>query len=48
MGAAATAAPCYQLWKKDAHGRYLNIATRTSPNAMPEIHPGGILADDMV
>ncbi|KAH8889732.1 hypothetical protein GQ53DRAFT_747953 [Thozetella sp. PMI_491] len=36
-----------QLWKRDARGRYVNIATNFTVQAAPELLSGGILADDM-
>lgn len=37
----------YQLWQKKV-AYYYNVASRTSLPTAPPIHPGGILADDMV
>ncbi len=36
-----------QLWKRDAKGRYLNIATNFTVAKAPALLSGGILADDM-
>lgn len=36
-----------QLWKRDAQGRYINIATNFTVAAPPGLLSGGILADDM-
>jgi SWI/SNF-related matrix-associated actin-dependent regulator of chromatin subfamily A3 len=36
-----------QLWKRDAKGRYLNIATNFTVANPPVLLSGGILADDM-
>ncbi|EAQ88403.1 hypothetical protein CHGG_05022 [Chaetomium globosum CBS 148.51] len=36
-----------QLWKRDAKGRYVNIATNFTVAAPPDLLSGGILADDM-
>ncbi|KAH6856961.1 RAD5-like protein [Chaetomium sp. MPI-CAGE-AT-0009] len=36
-----------QLWKRDAKGRYVNIATNFTVAAPPNLLSGGILADDM-
>lgn len=36
-----------QLWKRDNHGRYTNIATNFTVAAAPNLLSGGILADDM-
>jgi SWI/SNF-related matrix-associated actin-dependent regulator of chromatin subfamily A3 len=36
-----------QLWKRDAKGRYANIATNFTVAAPPGLLSGGILADDM-
>jgi SWI/SNF-related matrix-associated actin-dependent regulator of chromatin subfamily A3 len=36
-----------QLWKRDARGRYVNIASRFAVKEAPRLASGGILADDM-
>lgn len=36
-----------QLWRRDAKGRYVNIATNFTVAAPPSLLSGGILADDM-
>ena len=36
-----------QLWKRDAQGRYVNIATNFTVRQAPQLLSGGILADDM-
>jgi len=36
-----------QLWKRDARGRYANVATSFTVSAGPKLLSGGILADDM-
>ena len=36
-----------QLWKRDAKGRYVNIATNFIVTSPPSLLSGGILADDM-
>ncbi|GAB1318601.1 Rad5-like protein (SNF2 family domain-containing protein) [Madurella fahalii] len=36
-----------QLWKRDARGRYLNMATNITVASPPGLLSGGILADDM-
>ncbi|KAL1841186.1 hypothetical protein VTJ49DRAFT_7355 [Mycothermus thermophilus] len=36
-----------QLWKRDAKGRYVNIATNFTVASPPALLSGGILADDM-
>jgi SWI/SNF-related matrix-associated actin-dependent regulator of chromatin subfamily A3 len=36
-----------QLWKRDAKGRYANIATNFTVASPPNLLSGGILADDM-
>jgi SWI/SNF-related matrix-associated actin-dependent regulator of chromatin subfamily A3 len=36
-----------QLWKRDAKGRYANIATNFTVASPPSLLSGGILADDM-
>ncbi|KAK4097378.1 RAD5-like protein [Parathielavia hyrcaniae] len=36
-----------QLWKRDAKGRYVNIATNFTVASPPGLLSGGILADDM-
>jgi SWI/SNF-related matrix-associated actin-dependent regulator of chromatin subfamily A3 len=36
-----------QLWKRDARGRYVNIATNFTVASPPRLLSGGILADDM-
>lgn len=36
-----------QLWKRDAQGRYANIATNFTTTPPPRLLSGGILADDM-
>ncbi|KAK4130663.1 RAD5-like protein [Trichocladium antarcticum] len=36
-----------QLWRRDAQGRYFNIATNFTITAAPRLLSGGILADDM-
>ncbi|KAK4121600.1 RAD5-like protein [Parathielavia appendiculata] len=36
-----------QLWKRDAKGRYVNIATNFTVASVPGLLSGGILADDM-
>ncbi len=36
-----------QLWKRDARGRYCNMATNIAVSEAPRLVSGGILADDM-
>jgi len=36
-----------QLWKRDARGRYANVATNFTVQQAPQLLSGGILADDM-
>lgn len=36
-----------QLWKRDARGRYVNVATNFTVAQPPKLLSGGILADDM-
>lgn len=36
-----------QLWKRDARGRYFNVASSFTSASAPELAKGGILADDM-
>ncbi|KAK3687472.1 helicase-like protein [Podospora appendiculata] len=36
-----------QLWKRDAKGQYVNVATSFTVKAAPSLLSGGILADDM-
>lgn len=36
-----------QLWKRDAQGRYVNLATNFTVGTPPDLLSGGILADDM-
>jgi len=36
-----------QLWKRDAKGRYINVATNFTVQQAPHLLSGGILADDM-
>jgi SWI/SNF-related matrix-associated actin-dependent regulator of chromatin subfamily A3 len=36
-----------QLWKRDAQGRYVNVASKFAVKEAPSLASGGILADDM-
>jgi SWI/SNF-related matrix-associated actin-dependent regulator of chromatin subfamily A3 len=36
-----------QLWKRDARGRYVNLASNIAVSEAPTLASGGILADDM-
>jgi SWI/SNF-related matrix-associated actin-dependent regulator of chromatin subfamily A3 len=36
-----------QLWKRDARGRYVNLASSIAVQNAPSLASGGILADDM-
>jgi SWI/SNF-related matrix-associated actin-dependent regulator of chromatin subfamily A3 len=41
------ASDAIQLWKRDARGRYVNIASNFVSSKPPQLLSGGILADDM-
>ncbi|KAL2189334.1 RAD5-like protein [Thermothelomyces heterothallicus CBS 203.75] len=42
-----SSAESVQLWKRDARGRYVNMATNFTVASPPALLSGGILADDM-
>ncbi|KAH8912067.1 RAD5-like protein [Coniochaeta sp. PMI_546] len=44
---AAGSSDAIQLWKRDARGRYVNLASNIAVKDAPSLASGGILADDM-